>query len=259
MISYGNIGDVLGYRPENLGDRQGALDAFQRAAALADAAVRDDPSDRRAQFDLVNIRLRLGSVLAERPDTLERGIAETRVAARTIADLLAADPASDRYGQIDATVRGTLADALLRAEQPAEAGAVAEAVVASASRLLKGPSAANVRASLARARVTQALAYARTGDRRALAVADQAAADLSAKPLTSARTMAIAHQDLGLAYLELAVRGQAAVAAPAVTHLESSHQLWRDVRLPAGLEPQRAAALATIADAKAKAVALATP
>ena len=52
MLAYGHIGDALGNPGfDNLGDRAGALDAYQRAASIGKRLYDADPADQRAAAD----------------------------------------------------------------------------------------------------------------------------------------------------------------------------------------------------------------
>jgi serine/threonine protein kinase/tetratricopeptide (TPR) repeat protein len=61
MISYGRLGDLLGNPTRvNLGDRQGALENFQKARAIAESLGAADPKNQLGRMDLAQIHMRVG-------------------------------------------------------------------------------------------------------------------------------------------------------------------------------------------------------
>jgi eukaryotic-like serine/threonine-protein kinase len=75
MISYGRVGDVLGNPSRsNLGDKQGALEMFQKARAIAESLAAADPKNRLAQMDLAQIWTRTGATMDD-PGNLKEGLA----------------------------------------------------------------------------------------------------------------------------------------------------------------------------------------
>ena len=92
-IGYGTLGDVLGYRPDNLGDTDGAVTAFTKAAALIEQARAEDPKDRRALYDLANVHVRLGRVYANaQPARMDDALSALERATSNVDSLLAEDP-----------------------------------------------------------------------------------------------------------------------------------------------------------------------
>lgn len=65
MMAYGHVGDSLG-SPflASLGDRQGALASYRKAARIAENMTAADPADKLAQRDVGMVYLRIGTVLA---------------------------------------------------------------------------------------------------------------------------------------------------------------------------------------------------
>jgi tetratricopeptide (TPR) repeat protein len=251
MISHANLGDVLGYRVENLGDRAGSLAAFERVFAIAERARSSDASDQRALYDVASARLRLGGVLRQDPATAARGIEELRAADRIVRGLLATDSTSDRNGYLSLLIRNELVLALSDGRS-AEAASIFETVRDESQRFLNGPNGPSLRRSLLTTTIDLAGGLAAAGDARAADLAASAARDVDA--LTEQGTTARARwtSDLGRAYLQLARSRPAGKAggpwaSDAVRHLERGEVLWREARVSPALEPQRAKALSTVA------------
>lgn len=184
MVSYGNLGDVLGYRlGESLGDRSGAADAFLKAAGMAEATRQADPSDRRAMFDVVNAKLRLGSVLAGEPTRLADALRELEDANRLNTELLAEEPASARYGYVALVLHRRLGETLIAMRRDALGAESLEWVRAAAPRLLDGPNGPNARLQLVMASLRLAALRAREAGGRARALADFVAQELASKPI----------------------------------------------------------------------------
>jgi tetratricopeptide (TPR) repeat protein len=251
MVSYGNLGDALGYQAgRNLGDTAGAADAFQKAVALAEWARAKDPADRRAQFDLANATLRLGSVGLE-----ETGPTAARLQrldeARQICDRLTSeDPHSDRYAVLCAAIDLKLGEALAAAgktgpaiQQLEVARAVAAHVASSTAR----------RTQLVLVAVHLApLKADRPAD--ALRLADFAATELKTKPLPNPFVDASARSDLGRAYAALADHAAPAdrpvLTAKASAAFDESLTQWRTIKLPPAVEPQRTKQMAEVQAAR---------
>jgi tetratricopeptide (TPR) repeat protein len=250
MISYGNLGDVLGFRTENLNDPAGAVAAFARSAELAEWAMSKDAADQRAPYDLANARLRLGKVLADDPATLARGVEEIRSAQRIIATLLASDPASGRYGFLALVIDLRLADTLARSGRVPEAVVLFERVRSATPQFAKGVNREDARNALVEATIELALIRARTGDRRAEAMAAFVAKELEGPPIGRPVKDAATQGSVGRVYLDLArhTPGEAAdLVRRAQISLEKSASRWRAVTLPAEIERLRAEALTALA------------
>ena len=250
MVSYGNLGDVLGYRTGNLGDFAGARAVLEKAVAIAVSGTEQDKSDIRAQFDVANAKLRLGGVLAEDPATLPDAIVVLGEAERVTSALLASDPKSDRYGYLLFIIRTRLGDALAQAGRGDEAISMLTRVRESAAPYLKGVNASGTRANLVPATITLARLRAERGEAGAVTLADWAETELNAKTLVNEKYVdARAFGNLGRAYLAMASRDRqhsAAMAKKAAANLEKSRALWTEAKVAAGHEPRRAAALSTL-------------
>jgi tetratricopeptide (TPR) repeat protein len=201
MISSANLGDLLGYREDNLGDRAGALAAFRRVFEIAERARLADPSDQRALYDVASARLRLGSVLRQDTATAAEGVRQLQEADRILRPLLASDPASDRNGYLAILVRIELGRALDAAGRSQDAAAMLASVRSDGPRLLTGPNGPSLRRSLVSTAIALAGIYARTGDPRAGALLGESTSALAALPETGTTARARWHADLGRAYL----------------------------------------------------------
>lgn len=249
MVSYGNLGDVLGYRVENLGQTDAAIEAFRKAAAIADKALAADADDRRAAFDVVNATLRLGSVLSEQPATRDEALRLLQRADALNERLLSEEGAAARYGAVGLTLDRQLGVTLTALGRTREGITFFERVRRRAPPLVKGP--AGPTAQLLLVRVTSALAevHARSGDPRARALLDEVAGSLANPPeqtAAAARTLA----DLGRVHLALARRGRSgdrtADAEAAVARFEQAAAIWRGLARPADVEHIRTKALSDI-------------
>ncbi len=264
MVSHGSLGDIRGYRlGENLGDVAGATAAFTRAVALARTTTAEDPADRRARFDLVNALLRLGGVLAEAPGGTRDALAYLDEAHRLNAGLLAEEPASDRYRYLQLVVDRRTGRLLASVGRRDEAVQRLERVRTDAPPLMKGPNAVNARGQLLMAGVDLVRLYARAGDARAPALASELAAELERVPLAPAAMAAPVYADLARAFLDIASRQAGSAKQPSIARgqawLDRSEGQWREASLAAALEPQRAAALRTVADERVRAGQMTRP
>lgn len=205
MVSYGNLGDVLGYRVgENLGDAEGAADAFGKATAIADEAMLADAADRRAVFDAVNAKLRLGALLVDNPRRISQGLVHLEDADRLNQRLLAEEPGSARYGYLALVLNRRLGDALLSMGRTADGIARLQRVRTEAPRLLAGPTGANARLQLVFATVRLAEVRARAGDPRAAGLADAASREIGGTPIQPPTLAAQINADLDRIRIEIA-------------------------------------------------------
>lgn len=248
LIGYGHLGDVLGYRAgDNLADAEGAIAAFYKAVEIATWLRDRDPADRRAAYDLVNARVRLGTVLAD-AGLAEAGLKEFEEAARLSAPLLQQNPTSDLYRYLTVLIDRRLGDtfvALHRTEAAARAYERARTAAIHSDSKLPNMHVQRVLASVRLARLR-----AEAGDARALTLADFSARELARAPLAVSSMDAGAYADLGRVYLLMARHAspddRTKRIETATTHLETSAARWHKARLSAALEPQRTKALAAI-------------
>jgi tetratricopeptide (TPR) repeat protein len=261
MIGYGNLGDVLGFLlGHNLGDVAGSQAAFKRAVAIAEWERQHDPADRRASFDLVNAKLRLGNMIVDNSPQLEEGLRQLQEADRVNARLLAADPQSARYAYLAVTIDHSIGNTLLKLGQKAEAVRRFESARAAAGRLLNGPTSRSARSQYIRLGLHLALARATTGDPRAVELAGEASGELAKKPLGTAFEDASAYAELGKVYAQLAKHGAGSERADrlrnAIAALEKSRDLWRSWTVTPAVEPRRQRELTAVEAALAECQAL---
>jgi len=264
MVSYGSLGDVLGGRiGQNLGEVAGATAAFENATALARITMREDPADRRARFDAVNALVRLGGLLADESGAFADALVCLDEADALNGQLIAEEPASDRYGYLQLVLDrriGRVLDALGRQD---ESVARLERLRERTPPLLEGPNAVNARIQLLLGGVNLAGVRARAGDARALALAQDLMAELERAPLEPAALAAPVYADLGRVVLDIAARQAPETRGPqlarATTLLDTSARLWGAATLTATLEPRRAAALRAVAVDRAHAQEMARP
>ncbi len=270
VVALGNMGDVLGVRSgENLGDLEGAARAFERATAISRAILDADPNDRRASFDLVNVLLRLGSVLGDTPGHLDEAVAHLHEADRINGRLMHDEPASTRYRFLQLVLDRRLGRLLRVAGRAAEADSRLRRVRRDGPSHFDGPSGSNARLQFTLAGVELALLLAEQRDRGALAAASTVRGELAAglvTPVIEAQTRA----DLGRAFLmvaqqESAARRRSPAAAPlapseplqaALTEFRASVEAWQRQPLPPTLTAQRDRALAALAADRDAALAL---
>jgi eukaryotic-like serine/threonine-protein kinase len=261
MIGYGNLGDVLGFLlGHNLGDISGSEAAFDRAVAIAEWERQHDPADRRASFDLVNAKLRLGNMIVDNSPHLEDGLRQLREADRVNGSLLAADPQNARYAYLAVTIDHSIGNTLLKLGQTADAVHRFESARAAAGRLLNGPTSRSARSQYIRLGLHLALVRATAGDPRAADLAEEASRELATKPLGTAFEDATGYAELGKVYAQLAKHSSGSERADrrrkAIATLEKSRDLWRSWTVTPAVEPRRQRELAAVEAALAECVAL---
>jgi tetratricopeptide (TPR) repeat protein len=253
LISYGMLGDVLGYRPgENLGDTPAASASFAKAVELAETARQQDPADQRALFDVANARLRLGSLLSDaEPRQAAAALVEFEQVEHLVNELLAKDPKSERYGFVGLVAERRRGEMLAAMGQRIEAIRRLEAARSAAARFLGGPNGPNARTQLLLASIRLGVLRAQGGETAAAtALADFVSTELGKKPIAPPMLDASTHRDVAGAYIELAKHARAAERTPhlqrAVSHLERSAALWRALKIAAPIEPRRAKEVAAL-------------
>jgi tetratricopeptide (TPR) repeat protein/predicted Ser/Thr protein kinase len=238
MIGYGQLGDVLGFRNgSNLGDVKGAADAFAKAAAIAESMAAKDPKDRRAQYDVANVRLRLASMLADAPDRAGDARAALEQALSYTGNLLQPDPANYRLRYNRVYLLRKLGQFEVKQGVWKAAARHYEAAYRESEPLLDGPDGPGARVQ----RTDAAIQLARIpgGVADPVALAGLAAAALTANPkLFDDPWIAAAERgDLGRAFCK-AGRGTDGEA-----WLREAVERYREVKVPGPLESKRVAEL----------------
>jgi len=231
MIAYGTLGDVLGYRPENLGDLPGAVEAFEKARKIAEWLERADPADRKARGDRGQALFRLGSVYITTPGQANAGLRPLREAFDIFAQLAAADPQNTNHRFLLAFIEGKIGDGLAVLGRRREAIERLESARRRALPLIAAE--AGARGSYILCTLALAEQAAAVDPARATRLAAEAASQLGQEknsPWSRARNSG----RLGKLYVQLGQRGAA------VPWLEKAALGWRELELPPSREAQRA-------------------
>ena len=128
-VSYRRLGEIRGwpYRA-NLGDTQGALENFRRAAALLESCLRERPDDASARFELAKAENGVGVVLVRKGNPYEAQTWQARALARAKA-LTDRQPRNTAYRQELAESELYLGQALyIRGTRDRQIAPVAEAM-----------------------------------------------------------------------------------------------------------------------------------
>jgi tetratricopeptide (TPR) repeat protein len=248
MISYGNLGDVLGFRiGENLGDRAGAEDAFAHAETMAEWARQKDARDRRAESDLVNAKLRRGSVIADDVTRTEEGLRVLGDADALVKDLRAAQPNQYVYAILEALIQRRVAAGLTAVGRADEAARRLESARATLTGVMDTPARSNARSLYVTVTVRLAALRADSRSREAATLAEQASVQLTKGSMGSTFLDATTFEDLGRVYLEIARRSspveRRARLQEASQALEKSESLWRGLKAASAVEVTRVKAL----------------
>lgn len=253
-VSYGHLADVLAFRVgENLGDADGAIAVLTEAAELGEWARRHDAKDRRALYDLANVRVRLGALFTEyNPPRVAEALQELRQADAYVEELLAQDPGVGTYQYLQIAVLRRLGDALALNGELEEAIRCLGRAVAAGGALLDGPIGPGARAVRAQARSRLGRLLVRRGLKtEALTHLRAMSAEIRAQQVGAPLLDAAIHETLADGFLEAAGQSESdareTLTAEALVHLDAAAALWRDTTLAAALEPTRASALETLA------------
>ena len=243
LVAYGTLADILGTQLwASLQDTAGAITALEKALALSEVGRQKDPVDRRAWFDIVNARYRLGAAMAEDPTRLESALENYAEAGRLTKQLHAEDPKRVQYAQFDALIEWRAGQVLELIGRPGDAAKGYEAARAIAVGWLKGPSGPNFGPSYVRSSAALAAIRAKAGDVQAVTLADEASRALASLPAAAVGQDAPMQRSVGAAYLEIATHSttdRARALKEAVDHLEKSAALLRGFKPPAEVEPRR--------------------
>jgi tetratricopeptide (TPR) repeat protein len=243
MVGYGHLGDALGpARTGGLGDIPAAASALRKAVEIAKWLGASDPADRTARFDLANAQYRLGAALLEQGDHAADAYRELKDAQDLLAALEKQDPPNLRYRFATLYVTRKVGEALAALGRDAEATSCYVADRALALTFHGTHNENEARNGSITTGVELAKLKAKSGDRSALVLADEAV-DYLAKAPNSAQVAwarAMLWSDLAGIYRKFGQTDRVAQCR------EKSARLWRGMKLPAVLEPQRAKGLAAV-------------
>jgi serine/threonine protein kinase/tetratricopeptide (TPR) repeat protein len=240
LVGYGQLGDVLGFQTgTNLGDIAGATAAFQKAFELAEGLSRSDPADRTALFDLSSIHLRLGSIEATDANQADLALRHLETSEEINGRLMMEDPKNYRYRSNALFLDVKIGEVLATLHRNQEASERWKLAATTAAALVQGPQPGF---QMVLAETHLALLRARSGEARAIEIADSAAREIERPPgfLTPQWNEATIYRDLGEVYFLL---GKFPEAAP---WFEKSLQRWRDLKASAALENQRRMQVAAV-------------
>ncbi|MBL8177219.1 MAG: protein kinase [Bryobacterales bacterium] len=235
VVGLGTLGEVLGTRTgENLGDTAGAIAALRSALEHTRWLRRNDAADKRAVFDDLSVRMRLGAAL------LEGGMAQDalgllRAALEENEALVKNEPGNYRFTVASGYLMRKEAEALAALGRNQEAVGAYRRAMERYAPLTSGPTGSSVVFSIVIVNVQIAGLLAATNPKAALEAANQAAALIAKSPqsLSVPWTKAKIPGDLGRLYQRL---GDAARARP---WLERSIAVWKQLRPPKALEAAR--------------------
>jgi tetratricopeptide (TPR) repeat protein len=240
LISYGNIGDALGFQAgRNLGDFAGAALSYEKAIALAEWARAKDPQDRRAVFDLATASHRLAVMQYDLRD-FDAALARLADARRIALRLIVEDQKSSRYRSLESSIDLTFGETLDEMGKHDAAVKRLEDARTEAAQLPDGTLKRNL---VVVSCLRLAEAKARGGAADAVDMADEVQRSVAAKPMPVPFNDALVRTDLGQLYAQMAAHGWApgreALAAKAVVNLEEGIARWHAIRLPQELDSRR--------------------
>ena len=244
LITYGHLGDVLGPPASNgLGQLADSVEAFEKAAAIAESISQSDPHDRQAAFDLATANMRAAASLLEEPDANARALILLNKSEVILSRLMKEDPTNQRYSYYELTLDCDAGKALAALGRDAEAARRFEHARSVVATFRGGPNEAGAVSWGIGASLRLALLQAKAGNPAALALANEAAQALShasAKVLVTRWSEAVLCARLGSVYMQLKQ------AKPAAEWLSRSAAVWRTLSVPAALEAYRRKALAAV-------------
>ncbi|HTR38643.1 MAG TPA: tetratricopeptide repeat protein [Bryobacteraceae bacterium] len=244
LITYGHLGDALGPPEANgLGRLDESVQAFEKAAALAESISQRDPADRKSLFDLVAAHMRTADSLLVEPDGAREALPHLTKAELILSRLVKEDPSNQRYRYYALALDNAMGKALAALGRNAPAVRRLERVRSAAHTFRGGPNEALAQSAWIFASLRLGDMKAKSGDPVALSMADEIAAALSqASPgvITNRWNQASLYGRLGTLYTRI---GQVKAAT---VWLEKSAEVWREMTVPAVLEAERRKALAAV-------------
>ncbi|MBS1824779.1 MAG: protein kinase [Acidobacteria bacterium] len=242
IVGYGHLSDTLGGRTgENLGDSTGAAHAMESALVHAQWLRASNTGDRRAIFDEISVRLRLGALRIDAGQP-EAAIAELDLAAKDLHTLELPEPNNHRYRVTRAFIQRRLGEASAGLRRYPQAVRYLDDAVRLYSGITTGPEVATAELGRLLAMMHLARVLEASASTRARTAADALAADLDRKPKSLAPpwNKAKIFGELGLVYARLGETVQSA------KWLHASSTIWSELKLPKALEPARQKELGTV-------------
>jgi tetratricopeptide (TPR) repeat protein len=241
LLVYGHLGDSLGL-PETrgMGKLPEAVDAYDKAAAIAEAMTRQDPANRIAQFDQAVALVRSSACLLEMPDGSPRALAHLAQAEAILSNLEKLDPSSQRYPFYSLAIESLTGKGLLAVGRYSDAARSLDYVRSSYKNFSGGPSDASARGFGAGSILRLAQIKAQWGDRiGARALIEEA--------ITLIPNTDIPKSEWGYALFAWRVGATYARAgenASAALWFQKSVDMWAKMKVPQVLETRRQKELA---------------
>jgi tetratricopeptide (TPR) repeat protein len=241
LLVYGHLGDTLA-PPELLGMGRlpEAVDAYDRAATIAESMARQDPSDRVAQFDEAAALARSSTCLLEMPDGGPRALKLLNQAESLLNDLEKQDPSNQRYQLFSLSIDSLMGKGLLAAGRYADAVRRLEHVRSAYKNFLHGPRDALARGFGAGAILRLAQIKAQSGDRAgARALMEETVALVPNSNIPKVEwAYALFAWRVGTSYARIGEKVSAAA------WFQKSVEMWQKMKAPPVLEMQRQKELA---------------
>jgi tetratricopeptide (TPR) repeat protein len=247
ILAYSHLADVMGNPTmASLGDAAGAVEIYRKMTAAGERLAAADPSDRRAQYDLANCQLRLGSALLAIGQYRE-GVTRLEASAGLMHGIAAAEPRNNRVRLTLAFVELRLGDALVSSKRSADALARYKAAIDISGHILAAdPTEAATTTTLVLALGSRAEVLARIGQRaaalrdgrRGVDVAEQAQRSQPGNPRTA---IGVARGYAALARTHRIVDG--GDSRETCKWFVRSRDTYRDVQSRSELDSSAAAAL----------------
>jgi eukaryotic-like serine/threonine-protein kinase len=241
LLVYGHLGDLLGL-PEThgMGNMPEAVETFDKAAAIAESMVREDPADRVAQYDQAAALARSSACLLEMPDGGSRALAHLSQAEVILSNLEKLDPANQRYQLFSLSIESLMGKGLLAAGHYTEAARRLERVRSSYKGFLGGPNDASARGWGAASALRLAQIKAQRGDSAAArALTEETVALIQNRDVNNSEWGdALFAWRVGTMYRRIGQNASAAI------WFQKSVDTWRKMKVPSALEGRRQKELA---------------
>jgi len=244
LIAYGHLGDALGPPEGNaLGQLTDSVDAYRKAAEIAEWISQRDPADHKSWFDIVAARMRIAAAQLEEPDGASQALESLTKSESLLGKLIHDDPANQRFHFYAFMLDCQMGKALMALGRDAEAIRRLERARLEVKSFYGGPNENNGREWALAATVRLGLLKAKTDTPAAAELAGEAVAMmeiLPARRLPIDWAQASEEARLGRLYLK------AGHAKEGALWLGKSAELWRRMKVPGALESQRQKALAAV-------------